>query len=203
MTSFAPDLSHLTSGDYAKIYRPSTDTFVMIDALMSDLSYLNTLNPTTFLEIGVGSGAVLTSIAMHYKQGYFIGMDINPYALETTLKTLRNNGVSGDMIHSSIFNSPLNPHSIDVIICNPPYVESTTEEYELGQTSPGLVSAYAGGPDGRVFIEKLLGIYSELLTEKGVMYLLTESTNGKIQGTRILHRRILGEGLSVYRLCRD
>lgn len=127
-------------------------------------------------------------------------MDINPYALQTTLKTLSNNRVLGDMIQASIFTHPIKPHSIDVLICNPPYVESTHEEYILGQSSPSLVSAYAGGPDGKLFIEHLLKIYQEMLTDKGVMYLLTEETNGNISGTKILSRRIGGEGLNVYRL---
>jgi methylase of polypeptide subunit release factors len=50
---FACDFSHLTSDDYKHVYQPSEDTFLLIDALHIDVSWLKQrLTPHRVLEVG-------------------------------------------------------------------------------------------------------------------------------------------------------
>ncbi len=54
-----PSLSHLSKDHYRRVYEPAEDTFLLIDALESDLQEIKSRNPTLALEIGYSSGALL------------------------------------------------------------------------------------------------------------------------------------------------
>lgn len=47
-----PSLSHLSRESYRRLYEPAEDTFLLIDALESDLQEIKSRKPTLALEIG-------------------------------------------------------------------------------------------------------------------------------------------------------
>ncbi|GAB5357144.1 hypothetical protein AAMO2058_000348800 [Amorphochlora amoebiformis] len=211
-----PDISHLTSEDYKHVYSPSEDTFLMLDALNLDAEYLrsrfalsaekmkNKNNSAQdeekkgeggrggiVVEVGVGSGIVLTHIARLMLSGYFIGVDINPKAAKCAYSTLRRNKINNfDIVSCDLLTPFLSRlvRCIDVLIFNPPYVPTPSVEVK----DNGLPRAWAGGIRGREVLDRLLPFVGKLLSAKGVFYLVTVKENEPKQIAEMLSK----EGLS-------
>lgn len=198
----AVNLRHITKNDRQQVYPPSQDTFLLLDSVMSDLSYIQDINPCVVIEIGVGSGAILASLAMNQSfQSIFIGVDINPKSTLLAKSTLDlNNCKNYDMVTCDIFRQKGFFNKVDIIICNPPYVITSKEEYEECQKRKDISSSFAGGEDGREFIDKLFVFAEKALSDKGVMYMLFEEHNGNFPGKILSEQRRGCEGLAVIRM---
>lgn len=173
-----PDYSHLTSKDYENIYEPSEDTFLFLDALEKDIQLLNELNPEIVLEIGPGSGLVINFLAKHLiksKQTLFFATDINKDACLATQKTSNRNFNDVNIINCDLVFPLIDrlKNKIDLLLFNPPYV--VTEMDELGSKS--LQAAWAGGKDGREVMDRVFVLLNDLLSSKGVFYLVALKQN--------------------------
>ncbi|EFX61860.1 hypothetical protein DAPPUDRAFT_337936, partial [Daphnia pulex] len=118
-----PDPSHLNSTDSHNVDEPAEDSFLMLDALESEIHFIKSLKPTICLEIGSGSGIVLTGLAKCLGSccAYYFSIDINPHAAQIQNK-------------------------VDVLVFNPPYVP--TAENEIDPLSL-IAPSWAGGFRGR------------------------------------------------------
>jgi release factor glutamine methyltransferase len=92
-----PKLDHFRMADFQHFYEPAEDTFLLCDALESDRLFLTALRPLIAMEIGSGSGCVITFLATLLKQQGLLtsnfAIDINPHAALATRKTASSNGV--------------------------------------------------------------------------------------------------------------
>jgi release factor glutamine methyltransferase len=92
-----PSLDHLTLEDYDCVYEPSDDTFLLCDALENDREMMSEIQPGVVLEVGCGSGCVITFLSMLLlEQGIpalSLATDINPKAAAVTLRTAKANNV--------------------------------------------------------------------------------------------------------------
>ena len=97
-----PSLDHFLLSDAQLIYEPAEDTFLLCDAIQSDIFLIkNTIATCTspvVLEIGCGSGCVITFISnllqsegINYAISY--ATDINPHAVKFAKKTAILNNV--------------------------------------------------------------------------------------------------------------
>ena len=68
-------------------------------------------------------------------------------------------------------------HSIDVMMFNPPYVPTVSEESSIAQTSRGIEGAWAGGEAGMEITNSFLEVVSELLSSQGRFYLVALKAN--------------------------
>lgn len=164
---------------HPEVYEPCDDSFALVDALLADRNNLLQHKPSLCIEVGCGSGYVITSLALMLRQDapgvYYIATDINPHALKVTSETLEAHGVHAELIKTDIA-SGLEKRlagSVDVIVVNPPYVP--TPEDEVGRE--GIASAWAGGENGRCVIDKILPIADNLLSDKGWLYMVTLVAN--------------------------
>eukprot|EP01088_Endostelium_zonatum_P010672 TRINITY_DN24211_c0_g1_i1.p1 TRINITY_DN24211_c0_g1~~TRINITY_DN24211_c0_g1_i1.p1 ORF type:complete len:126 (-),score=4.63 TRINITY_DN24211_c0_g1_i1:150-527(-) len=92
-----PNLDHFSSRDYTSFYEPSDDTYLLIDVLYTNLPLSLPESPPylNILEIGPGSGSVITSLAqtlslipkLKNTRILFYALDINPAACLATQKT--------------------------------------------------------------------------------------------------------------------
>lgn len=164
---------------HPEVYEPCDDSFALVDALLADRTNLLQHKPSICMEIGCGSGYIITSLAvMLGHEGfvpYYIATDINPHAIRVTRETMDAHGVYAELVNTDI-TSGLEKRlagSVDVLVVNPPYVP--TPEDEVG--FEGITSAWAGGENGRSVIDKILPAADNLLSEKGWLYMVTLTAN--------------------------
>ncbi|KAL1305657.1 hypothetical protein AAFC00_007251 [Neodothiora populina] len=216
-----PDTSHVS---YDRIYEPAEDSYLLLDTLSSatETKYLherfdrnNSPAAPIVLEVGPGSGVVLAFATANAKTIFgrtdvlAVGCDINTYACTAASETVtravdeaRKGEASGSVSQGQlldVLNGDLTacfvPHSIDVLIFNPPYVPSelpdlerhgryntmdaalsSTEAFE--RDSHMLALSYAGGADGMEITDRLLDQLPTVLSkDRGVAFVLLCSQN--------------------------
>ena len=59
---FTCDIKHLTLKDYENVYEPGEDSYILIDSLICEAQDIRHRGGTV-LEVGVGSGIVICSLA--------------------------------------------------------------------------------------------------------------------------------------------
>ena len=87
-----PSLDHFSFRDYEHVYEPSDDTFLFLDALKAELSQLRQLRPRVCVELGPGTGTLLTYLSQllaAVSPALFVGVDINPQAARATRPSRR------------------------------------------------------------------------------------------------------------------
>lgn len=125
-----------------RVYEPDEDTYTLIDALQAHAS---DLEGKVVVEIGCGSGEVLRFLSQSVPQSVLIGTDITPDALAMSQGRVPGASfVSADLLHG------LDQQRIDVVIFNPPYVETQDEALT------GIATSYAGGKNGRATIDRFV-----------------------------------------------
>ncbi|CAH1965573.1 unnamed protein product [Acanthoscelides obtectus] len=194
---------------FSNVYEPSEDTFLFIDAIEKDFSFLKQLKPAIAVEIGSGSGVVICSLAQIFSNSCtYFATDVNNQACLATYNTGCCNSVSINCSNMDLL-SGFNDYLFDLILFNPPYVVTDIDEIS-GQ---GLNRAWAGGVCGRVIIDKLLTDVQKYLSPKGVLYLVLLKENKPEQiidvmarkgfcSDLVLERRIPGEHLFIYKFYR-
>lgn len=167
---------------HPEVYEPCDDSFALVDALLADKENLLEHRPTLCMEIGCGSGYVITTLALilgHESGSYYIATDTNPHAVRLTRKTMEAHGVHVELVNTDIA-SGLDERLeglVDVMVINPPYVP--TPEEEVGRD--GIASAWAGGENGRRVIDKILPITDKILSDRGWLYMVFLSANDPSQ----------------------
>ncbi|KAG2149676.1 S-adenosyl-L-methionine-dependent methyltransferase [Suillus cothurnatus] len=155
-----PDLSHLTRHDLEQVYDPAEDTFLLLDALEQDAEALRKERPLICLEVGSGSGCVSAFLGKIFgpSSSLYLCTDINKHATRCTLATGKQNKIPLDPVICSLaqpFLSRLH-HAVDIILFNPPYVPTDTDEASSAQSSAGIAGSWAGGVDGMEITNRFL-----------------------------------------------
>ncbi|KAL3850099.1 hypothetical protein ACJIZ3_011981 [Penstemon smallii] len=176
---------------HPEVYDPCDDSFALVDALLADRANLLEHHPSICLEIGCGSGYVITSLALllgkEASGAHYMATDINPHAVGVTRETLEAHGCHAELVNTDIalgLEKRL-ARSVDVIVVNPPYVP--TPEEEVGCF--GITSSWAGGENGRSVIDKILPVADKLLSEKGWLYLLTLTANNPLEICLLMRKK--------------
>ncbi|PWZ13270.1 HemK methyltransferase family member 2 [Zea mays] len=156
-------------------------TFVVLTGLVfkEDKAQLLTLQPRLCMEVGFGSGYVITLLAIMLRQlgsgAQYLATDINQHAAETTQATLEAHGVHADVIVTDIM-SGLDKRlagMVDVAVVHPPYVPTHVEEVGCR----GIAASWAGGLNGRQVIDRILPAVREMLSERWWLYMVALEDN--------------------------
>uniref|UniRef100_H2YG33 Methyltransferase HEMK2 n=1 Tax=Ciona savignyi TaxID=51511 RepID=H2YG33_CIOSA len=168
-----PIYNHVSNYD---VYEPAEDTFLLLDALEKEQDYLKALRPTIALEVGCGSGVVSAFLAtiLGDSTAYFC-TDRNQSAASCCVETSAANHVTINPVLTDLSTSflPRFEHSVDVLIFNPPYVVTPPHEVEVN----GITASWAGGVDGRQVMNRFFKQVPNLLSNRGVLYLVVIREN--------------------------
>ncbi|XP_018422844.1 PREDICTED: hemK methyltransferase family member 2 [Nanorana parkeri] len=207
-----PVYSHVGHGEYSDVYEPAEDTFLLIDALEGEVDEL-IARVELCLEIGCGSGVVSAFVASIIgPKALYLCTDVNPLAASCTLETARTNKVLIEPVITDLVSGllPRLQGQIDLLLFNPPYVVTPSEE--VGGN--GIQAAWAGGNNGREVMDRIFPLVPTLLSPKGSFYLLVLKDNNPdeiveqlksygLQGSKLLSRKAGREHLIVLKFWRS
>ncbi|EDO19318.1 hypothetical protein Kpol_1036p63 [Vanderwaltozyma polyspora DSM 70294] len=215
----------LVKCDYDKIYEPSEDSFLLLDALEKEQGYLvEKFNGLVLVcEFGPGSGIVTTFMIQNRipvgLNSVYLAVDVSPWAVEATLETAKLNNCDKGTVLDTVqgnLGTGLRKNQVDVLLFNPPYVpaEEVPEVPESKDDYKWLDLALDGGEDGMVVTQKVLDNLDSILSKNGVAYILFCARNHpeqvaeemRLKGWKIdlvEHRKAGWEVLSVYRFSRN
>ena len=165
-------------------------------------AFPQTSAPPLVVELGTGSGVVLAFVNAHAKLIFgsrsilTAGIDMNAFACQATIKTVKKAQAeqTTDPTHGLYLGScmgdltsSIRKQEIDVLIFNPPYVPTpdmpsrpvgfleevdAKKQPSFEDESYLLSLSYAGGRDGMETTDRLIDALPELLSQRGVAYIL-------------------------------
>ncbi|NXU20095.1 HEMK2 methyltransferase, partial [Pardalotus punctatus] len=191
------------------VYEPAEDTFLLLDALERDAGSLREARVEICLEIGSGSGVVSTFLASILgPSALYLCTDINPMAAYCTQETALLNNVHLQPVITDLVKglSPRINGKVDLLLFNPPYVVTPSEEVK----SRGIEASWAGGKRGREVMDRVFPLVADLLSPGGLFYLVTIKENNPdeiletmkksgLNGTQVLSRQAGQEMLTILR----
>jgi ribosomal protein L3 glutamine methyltransferase len=150
-----------------------------IAELLADGSFDDWLGPHTqkVLDLCTGNGSLAVLAAMTYPETTVVGADISTDALEVAKINIAKHGLQSriSLVESdswaSLKDEENQPLVFDLVLCNPPYVNSTSMSALPLEYLAEPALALAGGTDGMDFIRGLIAAAPAHMSEHAVMIL--------------------------------
>lgn len=165
----------------ALIPRPETEE--LVTRVLKFLETRKAARPFV-VDVGTGSGAIILSIAKEYKgEGIFLGTDISADAIELATE----NAVAANLSERVKFavadglDEFDEPEIIDVIVSNPPYIEShvcATLDPRIRDFEP--MTALDGGVSGIDFYDRYLSDALNILKPGGAVFFEIGENQGEL-----------------------
>ena len=153
----------------------------MLDALELLKSTLPRFRPSIMAEIGSGSGVVSAFMSQLYPFGFLLSLDVSVRANEATKQTLALNSLYNvDVVTTDLF-SGIRQEKIDLVVFNPPYVQTSELEFQESLKEIGLKAALSGGTQGMKVIQRVLDQLESQMAPGGIFLLLVIEYNDPIQ----------------------
>ena len=154
----------------ALIPRPETEELVS-----RVLRFLNGRSSSPFIvDVGTGTGAIILSLAKEFAgDAIFLGTDVSEDAIALARANAARCGLA-ERVKFAVADGLDDfdePQSVDVIVSNPPYIESAvcdTLDPRVKDYEPRL--ALDGGADGLAFYDRYLGDAVNLLKPNGAVF---------------------------------
>ena len=156
----------------ALIPRPETEE--LVSRVLAFLRSRTFDRPPVVVDVGTGSGAIILSVACEFKgEGVFIGTDVSGEAVSLARENAARCGLDGrvKIALADGLDDFDEPQTVDVIVSNPPYVESA----ECDRLDPRVKNweprlALDGGESGLDFYERYLADAINILRPGGAVF---------------------------------
>ncbi len=172
---------------------PRMDTELLVDAAKSLL--VGRKMDARILDLCCGSGCIVCALGHELPATKLVAVDISASALEVCRKNLASNRLTSRCIvmqADATAAPPLSIGTFDLIVSNPPYIESD-EIMALDSSVRDFEPIWAldGGPDGLRFYKGILKYWKSLLRPGG--YILFEVGENQAEA---VHDMILAAGFA-------
>lgn len=146
---------------------PQPDTEILVEEC---LKLIENMNIPNILDLCTGSGAIAISIAKKVKANIF-ATDISKQAIEIAEKNAKLNNVNVKFILGDLFENIENKNFFDIIVSNPPYIETNTIKQLSREVQNEPILALDGGEDGLNFYKKIAKEAKIYLNKEGYLAL--------------------------------
>src|SRR5574344_1512924 len=153
---------------------PRFETETLVEKTLALINRLN-LNNKSVLEIGTGSGCISIALKGEIKTLEITATDISRKALMVAKKNAKINRCNINFINQDLFKYKL-VNNYEILISNPPYLK--TDDIIDPKTKYEPQIALYGGKDGMDYYPKIFEIAQKALTEKHLIALEIDETNG-------------------------
>ena len=155
---------------------PQPDTEILIEKAIEIAKNEN--KNIKILDIGTGSGAIAISLAKYLENVKVTATDISKEALKIAQRNAKESQVEIDFIESDLFEN-LKNQQFDIIVSNPPYIETNVIPILKKEVQNEPIIALDGGTDGLKFYREILNKAHLHLQEGGYLILEMGYNQGK------------------------
>lgn len=166
--------SEFKVGPGVLIPRPDTETVLV--RVLEFIAELEKTRPVlNIIELGVGSGAIIVSLAVSHPGHQYFGCDISVPAIDTARINARQLSDQPVQFFRGSWLDAVKPGEVfDIIVSNPPYIRSS----DIGTLMPEVrefepVTALDGGTDGGDCLRAILEKAHQYMTLDGKLFLET------------------------------
>ncbi len=133
------------------IPRPETETLVE-----AALARIPADSGVEILDLGTGSGAIALALARERPACRITAADISREALDVAVRNAAETGIETVRFIESDWFSELTGRRFDIIVCNPPYVETDFAGFNDAEIRFEPRLALDGGPAGLAAIQRII-----------------------------------------------
>ncbi len=139
---------------------PRPETECLVERALAVIAAGGSQKPWKILELGTGSGAVITALAKERPGQHYFASDRSCQTLGLAHRNARANGLDGEIhFFAGDWFAPVAPvgDRLDMVVSNPPYINSDvieTLQPEINRFEP--VAALDGGEDGLTCISAII-----------------------------------------------
>ncbi len=176
-------LQHLTGVQEFMGYPFQVNEFVLIPRQDTEIlveEVLKEANGKKVLDMCTGSGCIIISLSKLSNLQKAVGVDISKEALKVAKENVIALEVDVDLIESDLFSNINKEEIFDIIVSNPPYIESCEVDRlmpEVKDHEPRL--ALDGMEDGLYFYRKIVKEAKNHLTKNGALFFEIGYNQGK------------------------
>ncbi len=148
------------------IPRPETETLVE-----QALEFISAEQTCRILDLGTGSGAIAVSIASERPSSRVLAVDVSEAALRVAKENAQQLKITNVDFQNSDWFAEVESQQFDLIVSNPPYVESADQALQDGEISYEPRLALDGGEDGLTAYSMIIPQARHFLRNGGMLLL--------------------------------
>lgn len=153
---------------------PQPDTEILVEETIKKINEIKKEKTIKVLDMCTGSGAIAIAIKKYAneinKEVEVYATDISEAAIKIAKKNAKKNGAKVNFILSDMFEN-IKESEFDIIVSNPPYIESKTISTLSKEVQNEPYIALDGGKDGLKFYKIIAQNANKFLKEKGQLLL--------------------------------